>query len=233
MINVLLLEEKTLIRTALAEMIHRFGDYRIVGEASSPDEVLRVVRNRQVDVVVMEWRVGGMGGIELLQRLSRLRQSPRVIVCSSHLDEPYFSRLMGSGATAFVSRDVSPPEFEHALRLAARGVRHLSPDLASRLVLNSLEGRGEDNPFDQLAERELQVVTLMLDGEPLKNIAEQLNLSPKTVGTYRYRAWGKLGIRNEAELARLSLRYGMLQTETFAQNEFDRNNARPENRMSA
>lgn len=233
MINVLILEEKTLIRTALAEMIHRFGDYRIVGEASAPDEVLRVVRSQRVDLVVMEWRVGGMGGIELLQRLSRLRQSPRVIVCSSHLDEPYFSRLMSSGATAFVSRDVSPQEFEQAMRLAARGVRHLSQDLATRLVLNSLEGRGEDNPFDLLAEREMQVVTLMLDGEPQKNIAEQLNLSPKTVGTYRYRAWGKLGIRNEAELARLSLRYGMLRTETFAPNNIDRNEITSERRMSA
>lgn len=211
MYKVLIVDEQLLVRKAMGEMIEDFGDFRVVAHAASAREALDQIKLHEVDVVVMEWRLSGMGGIEVLQRIGRLARRPRVLVCTAYFESPLPSRVMQAGADVLVSRNVAPSEFEYALRCATRGVTYLSQDVQPDYIAATLRRGAKENPFGELSDREFQVLMMYVEGEPIKDIAAKLCISPKTVCTYRYRACEKLGVKGEAALARLALRYGVME----------------------
>ncbi len=211
MYNVLILDEQMLVREALGGMVEAFGEFCAVARAAGEREALEYLKAHEVDVVVMEWRLSGMGGIELLQRIKRLRRRPRVVVCTAYFESPLPARVMQAGADVLVSRNVAPSEFEHALRCAVRGATYISQDVQPDYIAATLQRGANDNPFGELSDREFQVLMMYVEGDPIKDIAARLCISPKTVCTYRYRACEKLGVKGEAALARLALRYGLME----------------------
>lgn len=206
MINVLVVDDHDLIRAGLARMLKDDAHIKVVGEAASGEEALTAVRNLQPDVVLMDLKMPGIGGLEATRRIKKSHDKVRIVVVSAFIDDPFLERVMDSGASAYVSKNSHISEMIKAIKLVADGQRYVSPDIAQAMALKQTNG----SPFTQLSERELQIAMMIIDCQKVQHISDKLCLSPKTVNTYRYRIFEKLEINSDVELALAAVKYGLL-----------------------
>jgi len=156
----------------------------------------------------------GMGGLEATRKILRYQPHAKIIVLTVHTEDPFPSKVMQAGASGYLTKGATPPEVLQAIRQVSRGQRYLSPEIAQQMALSQFNP-ADENPFKSLSERELQIMLMITNGEKVNDISEQLNLSPKTVNSYRYRLFAKLGISGDVELTRLAIRYKMLDAGHF------------------
>lgn len=206
MINILVVDDHDLIRAGLARMLKDDAHIKVVGEAASGEEALTAVRNLQPDVVLMDLKMPGIGGLEATRRIKKSHDKVRIVVVSAFIDDPFLERVMDSGASAYVSKNSHISEMIKAIKLVADGQRYVSPDIAQAMALKQTNG----SPFAQLSERELQIAMMIIDCQKVQHISDKLCLSPKTVNTYRYRIFEKLDINSDVELALAAVKYGLL-----------------------
>lgn len=206
MINVLVVDDHDLIRAGLARMLKDDPHIKVVGEAASGEEALTAVRNLQPDVVLMDLKMPGIGGLEATRRIKKSHERVRVVVVSAFIDDPFLDRVMDSGASAYVSKNSHISEMIKAIKVVADGQRYVSPDIAQAMALKQSNG----SPFAQLSERELQIAMMIIDCQKVQHISDKLCLSPKTVNTYRYRIFEKLEINSDVELALAAVKHGLL-----------------------
>ena len=209
MIKVLIVDDHELVRTGIRRLLQDAGGFEVIGEACSGEASIELVRALQPDVVLMDISMPGIGGLEATRKLRHAAPEIPVIVLTVHTDAPFPGRLLQAGAVGYLSKGCSVDEMVHAVGEVHEGRRYISPSIAQNLALSALDDEGE-NPFSNLSERELQVMLMLVQGQSIPHISEKLHLSPKTVSTYRYRVFDKLGVRNDAGLTRLALRYGLL-----------------------
>jgi DNA-binding NarL/FixJ family response regulator len=152
----------------------------------------------------------GMSGIELTERVARAKLATNIIVVTVVDDARFPKRLLDAGALGYLTKGCSAEELLGAVRQVAYGRRYLAPAVAQQLALATLDGEG--SPFDSLSSRELEVAMMLVRGKPLTTIGEQLNLSPKTVSTYKQRLMEKLQIDHVVGLAHLMTVHGLLDT---------------------
>ncbi|MGH7460426.1 MAG: LuxR C-terminal-related transcriptional regulator, partial [Longimicrobiales bacterium] len=132
------------------------------------------------------------------------------IAVSMHMQEPYPSRMLAAGASGYISKDSAADEVAAAIRRVHAGGHYVAADIAGNLAASLIKGGGSGAPFEQLSQRETQVMLMVTRGYSNQQISDRLCLSPKTVSTYRYRLFEKLGVANDVELTRLAMRYGLL-----------------------
>lgn len=209
MIDLLLVDDHELVRTGIRRLLEDQPGVRVCGEADSGETAIRLVKQKRPDVVLMDLNMPGMGGLEATRKMVKLYRSLPVIIVSVHMDDPFPSRLMQAGAMGYISKGASVAEMMDAIRSVYEGRRYISRDVAQHVALSVLPGK-EGSPLDNLSERELQVMMMLVQGEKIQEISEKLSLSPKTVSTYRSRLFAKLGVKNDASLARIALRHGMV-----------------------
>jgi two-component system, NarL family, invasion response regulator UvrY len=154
-------------------------------------------------------RMPGMGGIEATSRIMHNFPKLKILAVTSCEDEPFPSRLLQAGAMGYLTKGAGKDEMVKSIRLVMSGQRYVSPDIAQKMALRPF-AYGEDSPFDELSERELQVAIMITDGTKVQEISDRLHLSRKTVNSYRYRIFEKLGVSSDVELTLLALRYGLL-----------------------
>ena len=140
----------------------------------------------------------------------RIAPDLKIVALTVYGAEPYPSRLLEAGAVGYVTKGCHESEILEAIRKVAAGERYLGADIARQMALSGLE-HGPGNPFDRLSQREIQVMMLVTAGRKLQDISDTLCLSPKTVSTYRYRLYEKLGVSNDVELTRLAIRHGLIE----------------------
>lgn len=210
MIRVMLVDDHELIRIALAKILGEAKDVQVIAEASSGEEALDKARRDKPEVIILDVEMPGMGGIEAAQRLSAMPWKPRIIVVSVHARDPYPRRLLEAGAMGYLPKGVGADEVLAAVRSVAKGRPYLSPEIASAMAMESLS-RGGKSPLDMLSRREIQVMLMLTQGHSPQVIAENLNVSIKTVFTHRYRIYEKLGVDNDVALTHLALRHGILE----------------------
>ena len=150
----------------------------------------------------------GMGGLEATRKIARGMADIKVVILTAYLEETFAQRLLDAGASGFISKGTEMDEMVRAIRVIDRGQRYISPEIAQRLVLAKMGA--QDNPFDQLSSREMQVAMMIINCHRVTDISDRLFLSPKTVNTYRYRIFEKLGIQTDVELTHLGLRQGLV-----------------------
>lgn len=138
----------------------------------------------------------------------------KVIVLTIHTENPFPTKVMQAGAAGYLTKGAGPDEMVNAIRMVQSGQRYLSPEIAQQMALSQFTPDSE-NPFKELSERELQIMIMITKGEKVTDISEQLNLSPKTVNSYRYRLFSKLNISGDVELTHLAIRHGILDAETL------------------
>lgn len=214
MISVLVVDDHELVRSGISRMLADNPDIKVVGEAASGEEAIDAVRNERPDIVLMDIRMPGIGGLEATRKILRLDDSIRVIVVTACADDPYPTRVMQAGATAYITKGADIREMVRAIRMAHAGQRYISPEIAQKMALKQLGGDlgedGQESMFDRLSERELQIAMMVVDCQKVQDISDKLCLSPKTVNSYRYRIFEKLEISSDVELALMAVRFGLL-----------------------
>lgn len=216
MIRVLVVDDHELVRSGITRMLADNPDIDVIGEASSGEDAVDFVRKDSPDIVLMDIRMPGIGGLEATRRVLRIDDAVRVIVVTACADDPYPTRVMQAGASAYITKGADIREMVRAIRMAHSGQRYISPEIAQKMALKQLGGgdaRDEDGEltlFDRLSEREMQIALMVVDCQKVQDISDKLCLSPKTVNSYRYRIFEKLEISSDVELALMAVRLGLL-----------------------
>ncbi|WP_372963894.1 UvrY/SirA/GacA family response regulator transcription factor [Marinobacter sp.] len=218
MIRVLVVDDHELVRSGITRMLADDPDIDVIGEAASGEGAIEFVRNARPDIVLMDIRMPGIGGLEATRRILRFDDSIRVIVVTACADDPYPTRVMQSGAAAYITKGSDIQEMVRAIRKAHSGQRYISPEIAQKMALKNLGGDkdedGELSKFERLSEREMQIAMMVVECQKVQDISDKLCLSPKTVNSYRYRIFEKLEISSDVELALMAVRLGLLDADT-------------------
>jgi two-component system, NarL family, invasion response regulator UvrY len=215
MVRVLICDDHPIFREGLKQTLGVHPDIRVVGEAGSAAELFEALAGTACDVVVLDISLPDRSGLEVLGELlaaggpPRPGSAPAVVLLSMHSEQQYAVRAIRAGASAYIEKASVPQELVQALRKAAAGGVYVSPRQAEQLALE-VSGRAAVPAHGQLSERELQVLRLLGQGQPIKLIAHRLALSPSTVATYRARILTKLQLNTTAELILYVLEQGLL-----------------------
>jgi len=201
--TILLADDHAVLRAGLMQILRDAFPDAEFGEASTSSETLECVGGRHWDVVVLDLFMPGRGGLEVLRDIRRQDASLPVLVLSSAPEEQLATRVLRAGASGYVNKQVAPEQLVQAIRVVMTGRRYVSDAVADRLVQEV--GRAAAHPDDTLSDREHDVLRRILAGQTVKEIADDLCLSPKTVSTYHIRLWEKLGVHNDAELVRYAV----------------------------
>jgi|TARA_Y200000002_G_scaffold206281_1_gene170165 two-component system invasion response regulator UvrY len=210
LIKVIIVDDHDLVRTGIKMMLSDVQGIKVIGEASSGEDAVMLAKTSQPDVVLMDVRMPGIGGIEATKKLLRVSPDSRILavtVCDSDL---FPTRLMQAGAYGYITKDASMSEMIKAIKTVYQRQRYISQDIANQLAIKALTDNGEP-VFDMLSERELQVCLKIISGGRVQEIADELCLSPKTVNSYRYRIFEKLNVKNDVELTHLAIKHGLLE----------------------
>lgn len=197
MIKVLVVDDHDLVRTGITRMLADIDGLQVVGQAKP-------------DVVLMDVKMPGIGGLEATRKLLRSQPDVRVVVVTVCEEDPFPTRLMQAGAAGYLTKGAALDEMVQAIRQVFAGQRYISPQIAQNLALKSFEPERNASPFDTLSEREIQIALMIANCHKVQSISDKLCLSPKTVNTYRYRIFEKLSITSDVELALLAVRHGMV-----------------------
>ncbi|WLD59359.1 UvrY/SirA/GacA family response regulator transcription factor [Salinispirillum sp. LH 10-3-1] len=212
MISVILVDDHDLVRMGIRRLLEDIDSIKIVGEANSGEQALILARELKPQVILMDVKMPGIGGLEATRRLHAAQPETKVIVVTSCTEDPFPSRLLKAGAAGYLTKGAGIDEMVLAINSVARGQRYLSPEIAQRMALNSFSGENTENPLDALSEREMQITMMIVNCHKVQAISDKLCLSPKTVNTYRYRIFEKLNIGSDVELTHLALRHGLVET---------------------
>lgn len=209
MINVLLVDDHDLVRTGIRRLLDDVTGVKVIAEANSGEQALVSVREKRPDVVLMDVSMPGIGGLETTRKMKLFAPDLPVIILSVHTDDPFPSSMLKAGASGYLHKGCNIEEIVQAIKDVHNGKRYICSAIAQNLALSLLPGH-EASPFESLSQREMQVMLMLVQGEKVQGISDQLHLSPKTVSTYRYRLFEKLSVRNDADLTRLAMRHGLL-----------------------
>lgn len=212
MINVLLVDDHDLVRAGIKKILDDVSGIKVVGEANSGEEAVKIARKLNPNVVLMDVKMPGIGGFEATRKLLRVDPDIKVLVLTICDNDLYPARLMQAGAAGYITKNASMDEMVRAIRVIHSGQRYMSAEIANRLAFRHVTDQ-EASPLDLLSERELQVMMMITRGIPVLKIADSLHLSAKTVNSYRYRIFAKLKIKNDVELTLLCIRYGIADSE--------------------
>jgi DNA-binding NarL/FixJ family response regulator len=202
--RILIVDDHEVVRDGIKRIFDEQTNQTIFGEASSAPEALKLARERDWDLAVLDLTLGDRSGLEVLKGLRQICPALPVLILSMHSEEQYARTAFKAGAAGYITKDSRRTELAEAMDRVIGGGRYVSPALAEKLVI-SLQ-RGIDRPLHEtLSEREFQVMKLIGSGKTVGEIAEILSLSDKTISTYRARILQKLSLKNNAELIHYAL----------------------------
>lgn len=211
MIKVLLVDDHDLVRLGIKSLLSDIKDIDVIGEASNGEDAVKRAKELKPDVILMDVNMPGIGGLEAIKKVLRNDPQIKILAVTTLGEEPYPSMILQAGANGYLTKGASVDEMVQAIHLVHAGKRYLSPEVAQALALKHLTDKG-GSPFDDLSEREMQVLLMITKGQKVMDISEQLHLSSKTVNTYRYRLFEKLNVNSDVELTHLAIRHGLIDT---------------------
>ncbi len=209
MVRLLLVDDHDLVRAGMRRLLADARDMEVVGECASGEEAIGLTRDLKPDVVLLDVSMPGMGGMETTRRILQVHPEARIIVVTVHVQEPWPSKMLEAGAAGYLTKSCAFDEIVNAIRTVMKGEIYLDPQVARTLALSRLPGQ-EGSPFERLSQREMEVLLMVTRGHSIQDISDTLCLSPKTISTYRYRLYDKLGVSNDVELTHLAVRHGLI-----------------------
>jgi two-component system invasion response regulator UvrY len=207
--RVLLVDDHQVVRDGLKEIVREALPDPVFGETGTAPEAVRLATEQDWDLAVVDISLGGRSGLDLLGELKRVRPAMQVLVLSMHPGAQYARRAYRLGASGYITKDRPRAELVAALLKVRQGGRYISPELAEQFVLDI--GRDHaDPPHHALSDRELEVLRQLGAGKTVGEIAALLNISDKTVSTYKARIQEKTALKGTAELIRYAIEHGLV-----------------------
>jgi two-component system invasion response regulator UvrY len=207
-IRVLIADDHAIVRQGLRQILSDTSDLIVAGEASDGIEVTRMVRDGEWHVVLMDVSMPDRNGIDALKLIKKEFPRLPVLVLSMHPEEHYAVRALKAGAAGYLTKQSAPELLVNAIRQVASGKKYVSAAVAQQLA-EAITDDDERPPHEKLSDREYQTLVLISSGKALSQIAEELNLSVKTVSVYRARLLEKMKMKNNAELTHYGLKHGL------------------------
>lgn len=207
--RILIADDHELVRRGLKETLNEAFSRVIFGEANTAQETLASVARQDWDVVILDISMPGKSGLDILDDLHRMRPRLPILLLSMHPERQYARRALKSGAAGYLTKETVADELKEAVRRVQAGGRYVSAKLAEELAFD-LGRRGDVPAHELLSDREFQVLRMIASGMTVKQIADDIALSVKTVSTYRSRILEKTGMKTTAELIRYALQSGLV-----------------------
>jgi DNA-binding NarL/FixJ family response regulator len=208
MIRIVLIDDHTLVRTGLRLIIDKQPDMEIVAESEDGESGLNHIRRLAPDVALVDVHMPGVSGVEVTQRVRRAKLATHIVILTMLGEAPFPRRLLEAGASGYLTKGCPAEELIRAIRAVTSGRRYLSADVAQQLALEATSNTG-GSPFDELSARELEIAMMLARGRSMPDIAGRLNISAKTVATYKYRLFDKLNVDNVVTLSHLATLHGL------------------------
>lgn len=212
MIQVLLVDDHELVRAGISRLLADVSGIEVMAEVASGEEAIKAAKELKPDVILMDVKMPGIGGLEATRKIKRVNSEVKIIVLTVCEGEPFPTKLLQAGARGYITKGAGLEEMVTAIRTVYSGKRYLGPEIAQQMALNTLSD-SHNSPFESLSDREMQVLLMITSGQKVQKISEKLCLSPKTVNTYRYRIFEKLGVASDVELTHLAIRHGIIESE--------------------
>jgi len=215
-LRIFLADDHAVVRAGLKSLVNAQPDMEVIGEAADGRMAWEKARDCQPDIVVMDLSMPQLNGAQATARLKQARPQVKVLALTVHADKGYVQQLLQAGASGYVLKMAAAEELIHAIRIVAAGGVYLDPTVARKIVSNYMRqpASGDALQGSQLSERETEVLCLIAKGYSNKEIAAQLDLSVKTVETYKARLMEKLELRSRVDIVRYALRQGWLHDTT-------------------
>lgn len=204
--RLIITDDHELVRSGLVQFMANLADVRVVAEASCGAELLEKLRAVEADVLLLDMTMPGICGAELVARVKGARPGLRILVLSMHADTQTVLRAMKAGASGYITKNSTPEKLIEAVRKVASTGKYLDAEMAEKLAFASSSGRSQEESVDlTLSEREMQVFRLIVEGKCIKEIANDLSISDKTVSTHKAHILAKLGLKSVPDLVRYAI----------------------------
>jgi two-component system invasion response regulator UvrY len=205
MIRALITDDHAVVRRGLKDLLTDSQHIDVAGEASNAREAMQHVRNGQWDVLILDINLPDRNGLDLIRDVKAERPDLPILILTVCPEDQFAVRALRSGAAGYLTKASAPAELVDAVEKVAGGGRYVSPAVAERLAV-LVGGECDGLPHESLSEREYQVTRMLASGKTVSQIAAEMNLSVKTVSTYRSRVLDKMGMRTNAELTYYAVR---------------------------
>jgi DNA-binding NarL/FixJ family response regulator len=211
MIRIAIVDDHAMVRAGLRQFFADQPDFSVVAEASNGREALDLVRQGEIDVMVMDISMPDHSGVDALVAIKAREPDLPVLILSGFAEAHYATTLLRQGASGYLNKDCDPEDIVLAVRTVHRGRKYITPAVAELLAQGLVDGGGDQPPHTQLSERELQVFLRLAQGETVGQIATSMSLSVKTVSTYRTRVMEKMHLESNSDLTYYGLKNGLIQ----------------------
>jgi len=209
MIKIVIADDHEIVRAGLKQIIADEEDMEVAGEANNGENLIEMVKKNSYDVVLLDLKMSGMNGIEVMKHIKMIRPDIPVIVLSMHAEDQYAVRTIKAGASGYITKETAGESLITAIKKVVTGGKYISPTLAETLA-ESIAGGGNELPHEHLTDREFQVMCMIASGKTVSEIGAELFLSVKTISTYRQRILEKTSMKNNSELTHYVIKNNLL-----------------------
>ncbi len=206
MVKLLIVDDHDLVRTGMSRILDDVEGFTVVGMASTVEQAITLSKQLSPDVLMIDVKMPGIGGLEATKRINLANDAIKIIAVTSCEDYLYPSNLLRAGASAYLTKKASPAELIQAVEKVVAG--QIALKTASPVV-------GDDSPFEKLSDRELQIAMMTIRVEKPADIAKTLNISSKTINSFRYRTFEKFEISSDVELVLLAVKHKIFDVDTL------------------
>jgi DNA-binding NarL/FixJ family response regulator len=207
MIKILIVDDHPFVRRGVKQTIQEDSGLEVAAEAENGEAALKLIEETSFDAVVLDLSLPGISGLEVLERIREKHPALPVLILTMHSEEEYAMRVLKTGASGFLNKEAVPATLVEAIRKIVSGGRFITPSLAEKLLFPA---QTPNRPHETLSNRELQILKMISIGKAPKEIAAELDISVKTVSSYRIRIMEKMGLKNNADLVKYCIEQKLL-----------------------
>lgn len=211
MVKIIIADDHAVLRDGLKAIISQNAEWEVIAEASDGFEVVSLTEKLNPDILILDLSMPRLGGIEVISRLRKNEHFPKILVLSAKDDETSVGEAIRAGANGYIPKRSTREELELAIKALVRGQTYLSPEIAGVLINQNLSGEKRETPIDQLSSREREVMKLLSEGHPNREIAKLLHISPRTIDSHRANILKKLNCHSNAELTQVAIKCGLIE----------------------
>jgi len=209
-IRILIVDDHAIVREGLKQILSDDENLVVQGEAETAAEAIRLTREKEFDLVLLDISLPDRNGLELLEALKKSHPKLSILMLSMYRETQYAVRAIKSGASGYLNKQSAPDQLVSAIKQVVTGRKYITPSVAEALALEISVGK-DSLPHESLSNREFQTLCLLASGKPVSAIADKLSLSVKTVSMYRTRLLEKMHLKNNAELTHYAIRHGLVE----------------------